>query len=177
MFQYYFGAIEREGWSEDLARYMDDWDVVGYLLGGEMLAVVLIAWSALNLAKRNRFWNLVAIAHLLLLVRYLVLFGGYPVVESEEVYHLLHRLTVVIFAGSTLMWIAGMVGLYAFEQGWLKYVGTAGAMTLGGLAVLVFSAGITRETMTMAVPLALAVYLLNVVYGIRVYFNSRYARQ
>ncbi len=177
VYQYYFGATEQVGWSQDLARYMDDWHVVGLFWGGEMLAVVLIAWSALNLAKRNRFWNLVAIGHLLLLVKYLVLLGGYPVVQSEELYLLLHRLTVVIFAGATLMWITGMAGLYAFERGWLKYIGTAGAMILGGLFVLVFSGGITPETMTLAVPLALAVYLLNVVYGIRVFFNTRYARR
>ncbi len=164
-------------WDEELARLIKNWDVLAFIWVGELLAIVMIAWCALNLAKRNRFWNLVAIGHLLMPVEYVLMLGGYPVVRSEELYQLINRMVVVLFLAANLLWIVGMVGLYAFEEGWVNYVGTAVAVIMGGLFLFAFSGGVTMEGVLLAGPLTLVVYLLNVVYGIRIYLNPQYVRR
>ena len=176
VYRYYFDPVSGT-WEEHMAQLTKDWEIIAFIWGCELVAVVLIAWSALNLAKCNRFWNLVAIGHLLMSVEYVLMLGGYPAVQSEEMYHLINRLAVVVFAAANLLWIIGMAGLYAYEEGWIKYIGTGIAVVAGALFTFVFSSGVTMEGVVLAGPLALVVYLLNFVYGIRVFTNPHHRRR
>ena len=82
-------------WSENIEGLNESWNQFNSLSTIwrlEALVVCGIALAAFNLAKHTKWWNLVAIGHILMLSEYIFMLGGYKHVSSEETYLILNEM-------------------------------------------------------------------------------------
>jgi hypothetical protein len=155
-------------WLVKVAHIEANWTLLATHWRIEFLCAVALSWVALHFSSRSSWWYLVAIGHMLMLVEYVLMLGGYPEVKSEEGFHLVNQMAIWVFAASNLVWLAGMVGVYSGASAWLKSTG----MVLSGVCALIFLAFVlgfvTMKQAAIAGPLVMLLYLLNAWYGIRV---------
>jgi len=158
-------------WDEKILYINNNWSLVSNIWRFEFFAAILIAWTSLNFSIRNKWWNLVAIGHLLMLVEYMLMLGGYSKVVSEESFYLINNMAVWVFAASNLIWLFGMVGVYQAEQGWIKHLGMVLAL-IGGIIFLTIFLGLaTMKDVIFVAPLVNLLYLLNAYYGLKILTN------
>lgn len=136
----------------------------------EFLVVNGIAWAAFNLADLNKWWNLIGIGHILMLTEYIFMIGGYKEVKTEESFHILNEIANWVFISSNMIWVIGMMGVYAAEKGFLKIAG----MILSGISIIfitiIFFEWVEQQQlMGIAMPVILLLYLLNTYYGYYLY--------
>jgi len=156
---------------EKILHMNNNWGLISSIWRLEFIMVVVIAWVSFNFSTSNKWWNLVAIGHLLMLVEYMLMLGGYPKVESEETYRIVSNMAIWVFAASNLIWLVGMAGVYQAEKGWIKYLGGTLAL-IGGLVFLTIVLGLTSFSDAVFVgPLIILLYLLNVYYGLKLLKN------
>jgi hypothetical protein len=158
-------------WDEKILHMNNNWGLISFIWRLEFIAAVVIGWVSLNFSTKNKWWNLVAIGHLLMLVEYVLMLGGYPKVASEEMFQIVNSMAVWVFAASNLIWLLGMTGVYQEENGWIKYTGMALAL-IGGVIFLTIVLGLTTmKDVIFVAPLVNLLYLLNAYYGFKVLKN------
>ncbi len=159
-------------WDEKILHMNNNWGLISFIWRLEFIIVVIIAWVSFNFSTSNKWWNLVAIGHLLMLVEYMLMLGGYPKVASEETFQIVNNMAIWVFAASNLIWLLGMAGVYQAEKGWIKYLGTTLAL-IGGVIFLIVILGIaTFNDVIFVGPLVNLLYLLNAYYGIKILKNK-----
>ena len=159
-------------WDEKILHMNSNWGLISFIWRLEFIMVVIIAWVSFNFSISNRWWNLVAIGHLFMLVEYMLMLGGYPKVASEETFQIVNSMVMWVFAASNLIWLLGMAGVYQAEKGWIKYLGITLAL-IGGVVFLTIVLGLTSFNDVIFVgPLVNLLYLLNVYYGIKIFKNK-----
>jgi hypothetical protein len=162
-------------WDEKILHMNNNWGLISFIWKLEFIIVVIIAWVSFNFSTSNKWWNLVAIGHLLMLVEYMLMLGGYPKVASEETFQIVNNMAIWIFAASNLIWLLGMAGVYQAEKGWIKYLGITLAL-IGGVVFLTIVLGLTSFNDVIFVgPLANLLYLLNAYYGIKILKNKAHS--
>ena len=155
-------------WDEKILHMNNNWGLISFIWRVEFIAVVILAWVSLSFSTINKWWNLVAIGYLLMLVEYMLMLGGYPKVASEETYQIVNNMAVWVFAASNLIWLLGMAGVYQSEKGWIKYLGMTLAL-VGGIIFLTIVLGLTTmKDVIFVAPLVNLLYLLNAYYGIKI---------
>ena len=155
-------------WDEKILHMNNNWGLISFIWRVEFIAVVILAWVSLSFSTINKWWNLVAIGYLLMLVEYMLMLGGYPKVASEETYQIVNNMAVWVFAASNLIWLLGMAGVYQSEKGWIKYLGMTLAL-VGGIIFLTIVLGLTTmKDVIFVAPLVNLLYLLNSYYGIKI---------
>jgi len=146
----------------------NNWTLISSIWSLEFIMVVIIAWVSLNFSTISKWWNLVAIGHLLMLIEYMLMLGGYPKVTSEETYQLINSMAVWVFASSNAIWLFGMAGVYLNEMGWIKYAGITLSF-IGGVIFLAITFGFaTMNDLIYLAPVVNLLYLLNAYYGIKI---------
>jgi hypothetical protein len=161
-------------WDEKILYMNNNWGLASSIWRLEFFIVVIIAWVSFNFSTSNKWWNLVAIGHLLMLVEYMLMLGGYPKVASEETFQIVNNMAIWVFAASNLIWLLGMAGVYQAEKGWIKYLGITLAL-IGSVIFLIIILGIaTFNDIIFAGPLVNGLYLLNAYYGIKILKNKAY---
>jgi len=161
-------------WDEKILYMNNNWGLVSFIWRAEFFAVVIISWVSLNFSSSSKWWNLVAIGHLLMLGEYMLMLGGYPVVASEETFRIVNGMAIWVFAASNLIWLLGMAGVYQTEQGWIKYLGVSLAL-ISGLIFLTIVLGLTTmKDVIFVAPLVNLLYLLNAYYGIKILKNGNH---
>jgi len=164
-------------WDEKILHMNNNWGLISFIWRFEFIIVVIIAWVSFNFSTSNKWWNLVAIGHLLMLVEYMLMLGGYPKVVSEETFLIINNMAIWIFAASNLIWLLGMAGVYKAEKGWIKYLGITLAL-IGGVIFLTIVLGLTSFNDVIFVgPLVNLLYLLNVYYGIKILKNKAHNKE
>ena len=159
-------------WDEKILYINNNWGLISSIWRLEFFVVVIIAWVSFNFSTSNKWWNLVAIGHLLMLVEYMLMLGGYPKVASEETFQIVNNMAIWVFAASNLIWLLGMAGVYQAEKGWIKYLGITLAL-IGGVIFLIIILGIaTFNDVIFVGPLVNLMYLLNAYYGIKILKNK-----
>lgn len=160
-------------WNESIAQLKESWNNVNSLSTIwrlEALTVCGIAWAAFNLASLSKWWNLVAVGHVLMLTEYIFMLGGYQQVTSEETFQILNEMANWTFIAANFIWVIGMLGVYWQETKFIKYMGSV----LSGLALLLigsiyFGIGTQAQLTPIAMPLVLLLYAFNVYYGIALF--------
>jgi len=159
-------------WDEKVLYMNNKWGLLSSIWRLEFFVVVIITWVSFNFSTFNKWWNLVAIGHLLMLIEYMLMLGGYPKVASEETFQIINNMAVWVFAASNLIWLLGMTGVYQAEKGWIKYLGMTLAL-IGGVVFLTIVLGLTSFNDVILVgPVVNLLYLLNVYYGIKILKNK-----
>jgi hypothetical protein len=162
-------------WDEKILYMNKNWGLVSSIWRLEFIVVVIIAWVSFNFSTSNKWWNLVAIGHLLMLVEYMLMLGGYPKVASEETFQIVNNMATWVFAASNLIWLLGMAGVYQAEKGWIKYLGITLAL-IGSVIFLIIVLGIaTFNDVIFVGPLVNLLYLLNAYYGIKILKNKAHS--
>ena len=80
-------------WNENIESLNKNWNSlnsISTIWRLEALVVCAIAWIAFNLSGHSKWWTLVAIGHILMLMEYIIMLGGYNQVTSEEMYNVLN---------------------------------------------------------------------------------------
>ena len=95
-------------WDEKILHMNNNWGLISFIWRLEFVMVVIIAWVSFNFSISNRWWNLVAIGHLFMLVEYMLMLGGYPKVASEETFQIVNNMAIWVFAASNMIWLIGM---------------------------------------------------------------------
>ena len=159
-------------WDEKVLYMNNSWGLISSIWRLEFFVVVIIAWVSFNFSTYNKWWNLVATGHLLMLVEYMLMLGGYPKVASEETFQIINNMAVWVFAASNLIWLLGMAGVYEAEKGWIKYLGLTLSL-IGSVIFLIVILGIaTFNEVIFVGPLVNLLYLLNAYYGIKILRNK-----
>jgi len=162
-------------WEEKILHMNNNWGLISFIWRLEFIIVVIIALVSFNFSTYNKWWNLVAIGHLLMLVEYMLMLGGYPKVASEETFQIINNMAVWVFAASNLIWLLGMAGVYQAEKGWIKYLGITLSL-IGGVVFLTIVLGLTSFNDVIFVgPLVNLLYLLNVYYGLKILKNKAHS--
>ena len=134
----------------------------------EFLSVALTAFASLYFSRRNTMWLLVAVGHLFYLGQYPLMIAGYPQADTEAVFTVLNEMAVFVFAASNMLWLLGILGVYAGESGWLRVAGVS-LSAIGSVAFLAMFLGIIgMEQAAIGGLPALMLYLLNAWYGFTV---------
>ena len=107
-------------WDEKILYMTNKWGLISTIWRLEFFVVVIIAWVSFNFSTINKWWNLVAIGHLLMLIEYMLMLGAYPKVASEETFQIINNMAVWVFAASNLIWLLGMAGVYKRRKGGLN---------------------------------------------------------
>jgi hypothetical protein len=171
----WFIAINKSGieWNEHIELLNNSWNKFNSVITiwrFEALVVCGIAWAAFNLSSLSKWWNLVALGHVLMLIEYIFMLGGYKHVTSEETFHILNEMGNWTFITSNFIWVIGMLGVYWNESKIIKYVGVVvSALTLLLIGGIYFGIGTQAQLTPIAMPLVLLLYVFNTYYGIRLY--------
>lgn len=171
----WFLSISKPGieWHESIALLNQDWNKFNSfstIWRLEALVVCGIAWVAFNLSSLSKWWNLVALGHVLMLTEYIFMLGGYKHVTSEETFHILNEMANWTFITSNFIWVIGMLGVYCKESKIIKYVGVVvSTLTLLLIGGIYFGIGTQAQLTSIAMPLVLLLYVFNTYYGIRLY--------
>ncbi len=156
------------GWVEKTEYLRSNWSLYASHWRIEFLAVALTAFTSLYFSRRNSMWYLVAVGHLFYLSEYPLMIAGYLEAGTEAEFSTLNEMAVFIFAGANMLWLFGMIGVYAGESGWLRVLGMA-LSTLAALAFLALFLGlIGMGQAAIAGGPALLLYLVNAWYGLKV---------
>lgn len=159
-------------WDEKILYMNNNWGLLSFIWQTEFFAVVVIGWVSINFSTSNKWWNLVAIGHLLMLIEYMLMLGGYPKVASEETFQIVNNMAAWVFAASNLIWLLGMAGVYQLEKGWIKYLGMTLSL-IGGIIFLTVVLGLTTmKDLIFVAPVVNLLYLLNGYYGIAIFRNN-----
>ena len=134
----------------------------------EFLAVALTAFASLYFSRRNTMWLLVAVGHLFYLGQYPLMIAGYLQADTEAAFTVLNEMAVFVFTASNMLWLLGILGVYAGESGWLRVAGVS-LSAIGSVAFLAMFLGIIgMEQAAIGGLPALMLYLLNAWYGFTV---------
>jgi len=132
---YFFAYQPPAGeWQVRLQYMQDQWNLIATIWRIEFLTAVIIAWVAFSLAHYTPWWYLVAIGHLLMLVEYLLMLGGYPAATTGETFQVVNGMALWAFAAANCLWTLGMAGVYFGTTGWFRYAGTGPAILTGSIA-------------------------------------------
>jgi len=171
----WFITISKSGieWNENIELINSTWNnfnSLSTIWRLEALVVCGIAWAALNLSSLSKWWNLVALGHVLMLAEYIFMLGGYKYVASEETFHILNEMANWTFITSNFIWVIGMLGVYWNESKIIKYIGTVvSALTLLLIGGIYFGIGTQAQLTPLAMPLVLSLYVFNAYYGMRLF--------
>ncbi|MBO0330505.1 hypothetical protein [[Muricauda] lutisoli] len=171
----WFIGIGKPGteWSENielLNQSWNDFNSFSTIWRLEALVVCGIAWASFNLSSLSKWWNLVAVGHILMLTEYIFMLGGYKHVTSEEMFQVLNEMANWAFIASNLIWVVGMLGVFWQESKFVKIVG----VVLSALATLLIGTvyfGLSEQTqlLSIAMPVILLLYAFNCYYGILIF--------
>ena len=157
-------------WNENIESLNKNWNSlnsISTIWRLEALAVCAIAWIAFNLSGHSKWWTLVAIGHILMLMEYIIMLGGYNQVTSEEMYNVLNGMANWTFIAANFIWVAGMLGIYWRESKVIKAVGVLlSASSLLLIAAIYFGLGAQTELTSVAMPVVLLLYAFNAYYGL-----------
>lgn len=154
-------------WQVRLQYMQDHWNLIATIWRIEFLTAVIIAWVAFSLAHHTPWWYLVAIGHLLMLVEYLLMLGGYPAATTREAFQVINEMALWAFAAANCLWTLGMAGVYFGTAGWLRYAGAGLAFIAGVLFGGIVLGLTTVESIMVVGPMIILLYVLNVYFGIR----------
>jgi len=162
-------------WQENISLIKESWGQLNSLSTIwklEFLVVFGIAFVSLNMAESNRWWNVVAIGHIIMLMEYAFMIAGYPNVQTEEGYSLMNELANWIFISSNFLWIFGIAGVYYCEKGIQRIIGLVLSIIPLVLILSVYFEFTTQnQVFGIAMPMVLALYLSNIYLGIKLYKN------
>ena len=154
-------------WQDKLDHMNRNWSLISSIWRGEFLVATVLSWVAFYFSKNNSWWLLVGIGHLLMLVEYALMLGGYPEITTEVNFNLIQHIVVWIFAASNFIWLIGMTGVYYGERGWIRYVGGIFALVCGLLFLTIVFGLFRMEELLIVGPLLNLLYLVNAYYGFR----------
>lgn len=175
----WFISISKAGteWNENIELLNQSWNSFNSLSTIwrlEALVVCGIAWASFNLSSLSKWWNLVAVGHLLMLVEYIFMLGGYKQVSSEETFHILNEMANWTFITANLIWIIGMLGVYWQESRIIKLIGVVlSGFTLILIGAIYFGIGTQNQLTPITMPLVLLLYAFNTFYGIKLFKKTK----
>lgn len=160
-------------WNEKIESLKDNWGKLNSLATIwrlEALVVIGIVWVSFNLSSITKWWNMVAIGHILMLFEYTFMLGGYKEISSEESFMMLNEMANWTFLTSNMIWVLGMIGVFYNEAKTIRVVG----VILSGISFVLIASiflGLAsqKELMPIAMPAVLLLYLYNSIYGITLY--------
>jgi hypothetical protein len=171
----WFVGISKAGseWNEHIELLNQSWNnfnSLSTIWRLEALVVCGIAWTAFNLSSISKWWNLVALGHVLMFIEYIFMLGGYKQVTSEETFQVLNEMANWTFIAANFIWVIGMFGVYWNESKGIKAIG----IVLSGLTIMLIGAiyfGVRTQTQLtpIAMPVVLLLYAFNAFYGIRLF--------
>ena len=163
-------------WSDKIQSLNESWgrfNSISTIWKLEFLTASIIAWTAINMSEYSKWWNLVAIGHLLMLAEYAFMIGGYKLVQTEEGFNLMNGLANWVFVASNMLWVLGMIGIYFKEKGILRYLGLVlSSVSFILISLIFFDAGTQEQLVSTIMPALLLLYVLNSIVGIRIYKSS-----
>lgn len=160
-------------WQENISLIKESWGQLNSLSTIwklEFLVVFGIASVSFNLAETNRWWYVVAIGHMLMLLEYAFMIAGYPNVQTEEGFNLMNELANWVFISSNSLWIFGIAGVYFSEKGIQRILGLILSIIPLVLVLSVYFEFTTQsQVFGITMPMVLALYLSNIFLGIKLY--------
>lgn len=84
-------------WNVRIDNLKNDWLIAATIWRLEFVCVLCLAWSSFHFSSRHSAWYIVAIAHILMMMLYGIMLGGYPEVSTEEGYKILYKIGLWFF--------------------------------------------------------------------------------
>ena len=166
-------SVTGSEWNENIKSLNENWNTFNSLSTIwrlEALVVCGIAWAAFNLSSLSKWWNLVALGHILMLAEYIFMLGGYKHVSSEETFQILNEMANWAFITANFIGVFGMLGIYWKESKTIKYIGVVlSGITLILIGAIYFGIGAQAQLTPVAMPFVLLLYGFNSFYGLKLF--------